>query len=67
MINLTSQFPFYLQSRTKLVELKVKITGDSRNGSIFQISNSSPYFPMSVLNLTKVCCQEPETLQATTI
>ena len=67
MIKLTSQFPLYLQSRTKLAELKVKITGDSRNGSIFQISNSSPYSPISVLNLTEVCCQEPETLRTTTI
>ena len=61
MIKLKPKFPFYLQSWTKLVELKVEITGDSRNGAIFQISNSCPYSPISMLNLAKFCCQKPKT------
>ena len=54
-----------LQPWTKLVETKVENPGTSRIDSIFQISNSPPYPPISMLNLAKFCCQKPKTLPTT--
>ena len=35
--------------------------------SIFQIPNSPPYPPISMLNLAEFCCQKPKTLPTTLI
>ena len=56
-----------LQPWTKLVETKVEKPVNSRNDSIFQIPNSSPYPPISMLNLAEFCCQKPKTLPTTLI
>ena len=58
---------FELQPWTKLVETKVENPVNSRNDSIFQIPNSPPYPPISMLNLAKFCCQKPKTLPTTLI
>ena len=56
-----------LQPRTKLVEKKVENLVNSRNDSIFQIPNSPPYPPISMLNMVEICCQKPKTLSTTLI
>ena len=61
---LTFNFP---QPWTKLVETKVENPVNSRNDSIFQIPNSPPYPPISMLNLAKFGCQKPKTLPTTLI
>ena len=58
---LTFNFP---QPWTKLVEIKAENPVNSRNDLIFQIPNSPPYPPISMLNLAKFCCQKPKTLSA---
>ena len=54
-------------STTKLVETKVENAVNSRNYSIFQIPNSPPYPPISMLNLTGFCCQKSKTLPTTLV
>ena len=54
-----------LQPWTKLVETKVENPVNSRNDSIFEIPNSPPYPPISMLTLAKFCCQKPKTLPTT--
>ena len=56
---------YNLQPWTKLVETKVENPVNSRNDSSFQIPNSPPYPPISMLNLAKFCCQKPTTLPTT--
>ena len=58
---------YNLQPWTKLVETKVENPVNSRNDSSFQIPNSPPYPPISMLNLAKFCCQKPKTLPTTLI
>ena len=59
--------PGKLQPWTKLVETKVENPVNSRNDSIFQIPNSPPYPPISMLNLAEFCCQKPKNLPTTLI
>ena len=56
-----------LQFSKKLVKTKVENPVNPRNGSSFQIQDSPPYPPISMLNLVKFCCQKPKTLQTTLI
>ena len=64
---LTFCFKNLPQPWTKLLETKVENPVNSRNDSIFQIPNSSPYPPIPMLNLAKFCCQKPKTLPTTLI
>ena len=58
---------YNLQPWTKLVETKVENPVNSRNDSSFQIPDSPPYPPISMLNLAKICSQKPKTLPTTLI
>ena len=52
----------YYKPWTKLVETKFENPVNSRNDSIFQIPKSPSYPLISMLILTKFCCQKSKTL-----
>ena len=56
-----------LQPWIKIIETKIENPVNLKKDSIFQISNSSPHIPVSMLNLAKFSCEIPNTLQTTLI